>query len=84
MDSIVPHLNGLAKVTFRPYNLPTLLLGMYSDFCHLLVQLNDHRAEPTWQGISTKLCHLVHCVQLLHYAVDLKLLTDDLVISLAR
>ncbi len=57
---------------------------MYSDFCHLLVQLYDHCPEPTWQGISTILCHLVHCIQSLHYAVGLELLTDNLVISLDR
>jgi hypothetical protein len=40
MDLIIPHLNGLAKVTFRPYNLPTLLLlDVYSDFVICLYSL---------------------------------------------
>jgi hypothetical protein len=48
MDSIVPHLNGWAEVTFQPWNLPTFLLSMHPDLCHLFLRIADHHSKPTW------------------------------------
>jgi hypothetical protein len=42
MDSVIPHLDGRAKIVVGPQNFSAVLFGMNPYLCHLFIQFDNH------------------------------------------